>query len=101
MCWDCYDHPKGDPYKIFTQGGVPIEDFDEEPVKHQKKTRRKKGKRLCAKSKTEFCDYSVRVITNWYYSKYSERYTVYTASACSRCGRRKGWGGYQTLTPPS
>lgn len=30
MCWDCYATPGGDPYKIYVQGGVPIDDFDKE-----------------------------------------------------------------------
>lgn len=27
MCWDCNDNQGGDPYKIFTQGGVSVDDF--------------------------------------------------------------------------
>ena len=46
MCWDCYDHPKGDPYKIFRQGGVPVEDFDDEiPFRHSPRRVKKKGAR--------------------------------------------------------
>jgi hypothetical protein len=38
MCWDCYDHPKGDPYKMFRQGAVSVEDFDDDlRVRHAKR----------------------------------------------------------------
>lgn len=40
MCWDCYNHDKGDPYKNFRRGGVDISDFDDE-IKHKSKSRKK------------------------------------------------------------
>lgn len=48
MCWDCWGYPKGDPHKIFTQGGVPISDFDDE-VKYRhppRKVKKVKPRRL-------------------------------------------------------
>ena len=46
MCWDCYDNRKGDPYKIFTQGGVEISDFEDEiPYRHPKRKSKKKSRK--------------------------------------------------------
>lgn len=46
MCWDCYDHPKGDPHSNFIRGGVDVTDFDDEiRYRHPKRRRKMKEKR--------------------------------------------------------
>lgn len=44
MCWDCYDHPEGDPYKNFKRGGVEVEDFDDDLRYRHPKRRAKKAR---------------------------------------------------------
>jgi len=44
MCWDCYDNPKGDPYKNYIRGGVEIDDFDKE-VNYQTRLKKKRKKK--------------------------------------------------------
>lgn len=44
MCWDCWANRKGDPYKIFRRGGVPVEDFDEEIRYRHAPNKKKKSK---------------------------------------------------------
>jgi hypothetical protein len=97
MCWDCYDHPKGDPYKIFTQGGVPVEDFDDE-VRYRHAPRKNKAKKPKAKGcpANDFkAHVYVWVTETHYYSRYNgygfyedktRPYTV-DCKTCCGCGK--------------
>lgn len=83
-------------YKDYRQGGVGIEDFDDE-VKYRKGKSKKKSK-ACKKSKEGLpCDFSVYKITNQWYSKWSEKWHGMYAMACVRCGKHGKWGSFVSI----
>lgn len=94
MCWDCYNNDKGDPHKMFTQGGVPIEDFDEEfrHIKVKAKKPRKKTRAGCPE--TEFKSH-LYVWTSEYEDKLTLFYRYfgfhkYEREFCVGCGKKRG-----------
>lgn len=89
MCKKCRGWDDTDNHKDWIRGGVGPEDFDEDiPVRGRKKSRRKGGKRVCAKSKTdEFCTPDVWVESYRWFSTREDRWMVSGAMACARCGR--------------
>lgn len=94
MCWDCYNDGI-DPYKEFRQGGVSIEDFDEEikyrHPKNKKKSRAvKKTRAGCPET-----DYSAHVyvwttereVENLFFKFYG--YHARESEICVGCGKKR------------
>lgn len=104
MCWDCRDHPKGDPYKIFTQGGVPVEDFDDEiRYRHAPRNKKRKPKAKGCPENNNNAHVYVWVTETRYHYKYTvygfqkDKTRPYTVDlkVCCGCGkianRRYNW----------
>ena len=77
----------------FRQGGVEIDDFDEEVRYHKANSGGySKRKRVCKKSKNnELCDFTVPLITRQYYSSYTKKWHYTKVMTCSRCGKHGQW----------
>lgn len=98
MCWDCGDNPKGDPYKIFRQGGVPVEDFEEEiryrhaPNKKKKaKSPRAQANRGCQMNDGKEHIYvwtTERNIEDLFFRFY--KFHKWESEYCCGCGMRRG-----------
>lgn len=75
-----YDRYDNRGHADFVHGGVPVEDFDEEPPRRSMKRKPMGGKRkrACRKSKTgEQCDFRVVITVHKWYD----------VVTCSRCGK--------------
>lgn len=96
MCWDCWGNKGGDPYKIFTQGGVDVEDFEEEfrhtpSRKYKKKNKRKKAKPGCVGNDGKAHVYvwtTERNVEDLFFRFYG--FHKYEKKVCIGCGRRDG-----------
>lgn len=94
MCWDCTNHDV-DPYKEFTQGGVPIEDFEEEiryrrPPHHKKKD---KVKTRAGCPETNFKSHVYVWTTEGSHEDFFFRYYKYhkyECEICAGCGKKRG-----------
>ena len=95
-----WDKGEGPNHADFVHGAVPVSDFDDEIPYRKKRRRRRRGK-VCAKSKAnEPCEFTIRTIKTYYWSKYYEKYMYYGSMACHRCGRHGGWFSGTSTIPP-
>ncbi len=101
MCWDCWDYPKGDPYKNFRRGGVEVDDFDDEPrMRHPKRRVKKARKRSLTRTPCPVAEDGKHVWIwvgyedDWnYQSKFFYRhygYYKYEKQTCCGCLVTKG-----------